>query len=88
MRAVGQALGQPPPAVQAQWAALLGQLHSLEHAPKMNALLELLQQSGIAPLPSDAAGNSSGVTHVHQGFETHTPHQAAVLRLVHYLCGL
>ena len=65
LRAVGQALGQPPSAVQAQWAASLGQLHSLEHAPKMNALLELLQQCGIAPLPSDAALNTSGEHHVH-----------------------
>ena len=60
LRAVGQALGQPPSAIQAQWTTSLGRLHSLEHAPKMAALLELLQQSGIAPLPPDAAVSASG----------------------------
>ncbi len=61
LRAVGQVLGQAPADVKAHWASSLAALRAVEHAPKMAALVELLQQCGIVPAGSDDASASDGV---------------------------
>ena len=60
VRAVGQAIGQKPAIVKANWASSLAALHAAEHAPKMAALVELLQQCGILLASPDAAAATDG----------------------------